>query len=164
MSMIRRLALPSLAALALLSASAAGAAAQGREEGPPQSRYRVALMNSLQNHMDALRLLLSGEVSQPGDVALHARAVHDLYIMAAGSFPEGSGGEGTRALPAIWESWDHFSAQLEATRNAAAALQAAAEAGDSEGTAAALREVGQSCRACHTDYRAREVIGGGGGR
>jgi cytochrome c556 len=118
-------------------------------------------MNAVQNHQGALRLILSGEVAEPAHVALHARAIHESFDMMTGTFPEGSGGDGTRAQPAIWENWDDFAAKLEAARDAAARLSAAAEAGDTEGTGAALREVGQSCRSCHMEYRARGRIGGG---
>ncbi|HSG49453.1 MAG TPA: cytochrome c [Longimicrobiales bacterium] len=150
-----------LPAVALLAVSAGDSSAQDQPEAPALSRYRVAVMTSLQEHNSALRLLLSGDVAQPEHVVLHARAVHDMLAMAAVSFPAGSGGPGTRALPAIWENWDDFAAKLDAARASAAALQAAAEAGDVEGTAAALREVGQSCLSCHREYRARGVIGGG---
>lgn len=147
-------------ALALAAVTASGAAAQDQPEAPPLSRYRAALMLSLQEHNAALRLLLSGDVARPEHVALHARAVHESLAMTAVSFPEGSGGAGTRALPAIWENWDDFAARLEAARASGEALRAAAEAGDMEGTAAALREVGQSCLSCHREYRARGPIGG----
>lgn len=140
-------------ALALLATVASSASAQ--DDAPPEARYRAALMNGLQSHNGALRLLLSGEVARPDHVVQHARAVHELYTMMETSFPDGSGGEGTRALPAIWENWDAFVALLEEGRAAAEVLREAAEAGDEAATAAALREVGQSCRACHTDYRAR---------
>lgn len=149
-----------LPALGLAAVTPPGAVAQDRPERPPQSRYRAALMTSLQEHESALRLILSGEVGQPGHVALHARAMEEILTMAGVSFPEGSGGEGTRALPAVWENWADFAARLEAAKASAAGLRAAAEAGDMEGAAAALREVGRSCLSCHGEYRARAPIGG----
>ena len=79
----------------------------------------------------------------------------DITVMLQRVWPEGSGGDGTRALPAVWENQDDFRPKLEGLRAASARLREHAEADDMEGAGEALREVGRTRRDCHTTYRAR---------
>lgn len=125
------------------------------QDAPPLASYRADLMNGLQAHTGALRALVGGDVAEPAHVVLHARAVADVAEMLQGVWAEGTGGEGTRALPAVWEDWADFQSKLEGMRAAAVRLRTQAEGGDAEAVGAALQEVGQTCRGCHTDYRAR---------
>ena len=61
--------------------------------------------------------------------------------------------EGTRALPAIWEDLDDFTAKLTALRTAVDNLQAVA--GDGlDPMRGALGPVAGACSACHQAYRA----------
>jgi cytochrome c556 len=61
----------------------------------------------------------------------------------------------TRALPAIWENTDDVGAKFAAYAEAAQALAAVAGDGRAE-MGAALGAVGQTCQACHDDYRAED--------
>lgn len=61
----------------------------------------------------------------------------------------------TRALAKIWENPSDVQAKHEDFRTAAAALAAAAGEGLAE-LRGAIGPVGQTCKACHSDYRARE--------
>jgi len=67
-------------------------------------------------------------------------------------FPEGSD---TRALPAIWENRADFEAKSRNMVEAARAARTAADGG-LEAFAVAFRDLGQTCRACHTEYRAED--------
>jgi cytochrome c556 len=71
-------------------------------------------------------------------------------------FPEGDvEGEGNRALPAIWENFDDFTAEHDALVAAAETL--AVEAGKGlDQLKAALGPVGESCNSCHETYRKPE--------
>jgi cytochrome c556 len=125
------------------------------QEAPPLAGYRGDLMTGMQAHQRALRALVGGDVAEPSHIVLHARALADITEMLQGVWAEGSGGEGSRALPAVWEDWADFQAKLEGLRSAARGLRDAAEGGDTEAVGATLQEVGQTCRDCHTTYRAR---------
>jgi cytochrome c556 len=149
--MLRRLTVPALV-FSGLCLFATGASAQDRTH---LSEYRAALMEGLRAHTGGLRSLVTGEVSHPDHVVLQARAAADVADMLQGVWPEGSGGDGTRALPAVWEDPDDFKRRLDALRDATARLRERAEAGDMEGVGAALQDVGGMCRDCHTTYRAR---------
>ena len=84
----------------------------------------------------------------------HASNGLDLFGHSlAGLFPEGSGGPGSRALPAIWENKADFVARSSAFGDAAARLNALASAGDAAGFAAQARVVEQGCNSCHALYR-----------
>ena len=135
------------------------AAAQDVEPNA-ETEYRAALMISLQNHMRALGALVAGDVDFSGHVQYHASAVNGIATMAGDAFPEGSGGAGSRSSDAIWEYWEAFIEKLQALQAGAAALDAAAQAGDMAAVEEAPGAVGSSCRSCHTDYRLREPAGG----
>lgn len=68
-------------------------------------------------------------------------------------FPEGSIGGESKALPAIWENWEAFTAIVETGKTAAAAGLAAAEAGDAVAYGAALKALGGTCGQCHQQFR-----------
>lgn len=59
--------------------------------------------------------------------------------------------EGSKALPAIWESMDDVGAKSQALVDAA---MTAEEAGDLEALQAAMGGLGGACGACHKAYRA----------
>ena len=66
-------------------------------------------------------------------------------------FHSGSGDGKTEALPAIWENPEDFAERLDAFREAANGLRAAAETGGD--MAAAIQQLGQACKGCHDNYR-----------
>lgn len=151
--MVRRMWSTGIASLAVAAMVAlpAGLAAQD-DETPPAAEYRAALMISLQNHMSAVTALAAGDVAYMGHLQTHATAVNGLATMIGEAFPEGTAG-GSRASEDIWANWDDFMEKLTTLQDGASALNAAAQAGDAEGIAAARQAVMGSCRSCHTDYR-----------
>lgn len=62
-------------------------------------------------------------------------------------------GDKTRALPAIWEKSDDFTAKATGLHEAAAAMPAAA--GSLETLQPAVGKLGGACKACHDDFRAK---------
>jgi cytochrome c556 len=130
-----------------------GTAAAQDAEPHPAATYRKALMQSMRQHVGALRSLASGAVAFEGHAAHHAEALHGIASMAGDAFPEGTGGEGSRALDTIWEDWDAFTEELAGLQAAAAQVQAAASGGDAEALQGAVRSFGSTCRSCHDAYR-----------
>ena len=137
-------------AVALLS-TAAGPAA--RADASADVKYRQAVMEALGNHMGSIAAIARGEVGHAGHMAGHAAAIDALASMAGDVFPEGSGGDATRAKDEIWRDATGFEAAVEAFRAAAAALLEAAEAGDVGAVGAALGGVGRTCGGCHRAFR-----------
>ena len=73
-------------------------------------------------------------------------------------FAAGSEKGKTRAKPAIWESTDDFAQKLADFRSEAAALAAAANAGDKAVTVEQFKQTGGTCKACHDNYKSRGYL------
>jgi cytochrome c556 len=120
-----------------------GTAAAQDAEPHPAATYRKALMQSMRQHVGALRSLASG-----GDAEALQGAVRSF-----GSTGRSCHAEGSRALDTIWEDWDAFTEELAGLQAAAAQVQAAASGGDAEALQGAVRSFGSTCRSCHDAYR-----------
>jgi cytochrome c556 len=68
-------------------------------------------------------------------------------------FPPGSDKGDTKASPKIWEDMADFKKDSEALSAAGEKLAVAAKAGDATAVAAAYKEIGEACGACHKAYR-----------
>lgn len=133
-----------LIAAVALAAALPSVASQGDMD------YRQHTMGAIGGHMQALGDILRGKVDHADHLPVHAAALASLAEITPTLFPAGSGGE-TDALPAIWENPEDFAERLEAFKEAAAGLSAAAETGG--GVMAATRKLGQACKGCHDSYR-----------
>lgn len=123
-------------------------------------KARQAQMRLNSFNLGPLGAMAKGEL--PYDAAVAAAAAKNLAAIAAMDqsriWAKGTGqpeNEGTRALPAIWETPDDFSAKVAGLRTATAALADAAGT-DLEALRAGMGEVGKACGACHKAYRAEK--------
>jgi cytochrome c556 len=135
------------------AAQAAGGAAGRRAADPPAIAYRKAMMAATRQHIAAMRALLSGEISHPDDIKMHADALANIGLMFAGLFPEGSTGPTSRAMDEIWAMEEDFTARVSAFRDATQALKETAKGGNNAATIEAVTAVNVTCRACHTPFR-----------
>jgi cytochrome c556 len=72
-------------------------------------------------------------------------------------FPPGTDkGHDTKALPKIWTDTAGFQKAADNYATAAKSLEAAAKAGDKAAFAAAFKQTGKACGACHKAYREKE--------
>jgi len=117
--------------------------------------YRQTIMGSLNAHRGALTAILNEDVPHEAHVLGHALTLQQLSVMASDIFPEGSHGEGSRALPDIWNDADGFGEALSAFQSAAGALADAARAGDMTAVGDAAAGLGRTCGGCHRPFRAR---------
>jgi cytochrome c556 len=95
-------------------------------------------------------------VTLKGDVkTLEAsgKAIQKWALAFATLFPAGSDKGETKAAPAIWTDRAGFDKDAEALSAAGGKLAVAAKAGDETAVAAAMKEIGDACGACHKDYR-----------
>ena len=115
--------------------------------------YRKHTMQAVGGHTQAMFDVLTGKVDHGAHLTAHADALKGLSTIAMTLFPEGSGGDETDALPAIWEKPDDFAEKLAAFESAAANLSDVVAAGGEVMPAA--MQVGQACKGCHDDYRAQ---------
>lgn len=141
-----------LAACIIAGFAPATAAAQ---DPTPAMEYRQTIMGSLNAHRSALTAILNEDVPHEAHVLGHALTLQQLSVMASDIFPEGSHGEGSRALPDIWNDAGGFGEALSAFQSAAGALADAARAGDMTAVGDAAAGLGRTCGGCHRPYRAR---------
>ncbi|OOG28134.1 cytochrome C [Thioalkalivibrio denitrificans] len=135
-----------------------GAAAQVHafEEIEAKIDYRQGAMRAIGGNMASLAaVIVDGVEDYRDNLALHARFIVDMSRDIPGLFPEGTDFGETNALPAIWENWERYEQLSEDTHQAAVRLLEAIEAGEAN-LGPRFREVGQSCTACHDDFRHRD--------
>lgn len=68
-------------------------------------------------------------------------------------FPEGSENGDTKARAEIWFDFADFTSKAKANEDAANALVKAAATGDPAAMIAGLKNLGASCKACHSNYK-----------
>lgn len=149
-----------IAAGVLAVSVAAGVAFAGGHNAPPEvqaAKARQAHMGLYGYNLGVLGAMAKGEIEYLPEVAKGSAAnIVALATMSQATYwPLGSDNasiEGTRALPAIWESGSDVGAKSQAMIDAAMALEAAA--GDLDSMRGALGGVGKACGDCHKAYRA----------
>ncbi len=152
-----------LAPALFLAASLAAVPALAEERptgGQALVDWREQNLKDVADAMKALPTLAASPDTKPAALEA-AQLIADTGRDMPGWFPEGSGpgGEGitkTRALPAIWERKAEFDGHAKKMEEAGLALVAAVEAGDAAQVGELMKAAGGSCKACHTDFRAKE--------
>lgn len=129
--------------LALLAMPAA--ASEGEVE------YRQHVLSAVGGHMQSMADIFRQKVPHTAHLALHANALADMATIVHTLFPpSATGGD---ALPAIWSNPDDFATKVTGLEEAAAGLKAAVASGENIGPA--FQAVGQACKNCHDNYRAK---------
>ena len=75
-------------------------------------------------------------------------------LLQTSFWPEGSGGEKTRAKIEIWQNIEDFQNKFKSLGKASANLIMEAKKGDLEIARSAFRKMARTCGSCHRDYRA----------
>ncbi|MEO8605282.1 MAG: cytochrome c [bacterium] len=81
-----------------------------------------------------------------GAIAMSAHRIPNL-------FPKGSTDPKSRALPAIWENWDKFTALAKQLEDQAFKLSQAAGAEDDENLKEKSTKLFATCKTCHEQFR-----------
>ena len=68
-------------------------------------------------------------------------------------FPEGSDSGDTKARAEIWFEFDAFKAKAKANETAALTLVTAAKSGDQGAMMTGLKNLGASCKSCHSNFK-----------
>jgi cytochrome c556 len=95
-------------------------------------------------------------VAANGDVKTlegSGKAIQKWALVFPTLFPAGSDKGNTKAAPTIWTDSAGFQKAAMAFSSTGEALATAAKAGDATAVAAALKSMGESCGACHKEYR-----------
>ena len=112
---------------------------------------RQDVMKSNGDAMKALSAIAKNEAPfDPAVVRESGETIAAGLTEAKDLFPEGSGEGDTRAKPEIWQDKADFNRRLDETIAAAQALAGVTEQAN---FLPALAELGNSCTACHDQYR-----------
>ena len=140
-----------IAAALIVSVPAAQA-----EEPENYIKYRQAVMKAIGGHNGAASQVVRGNVSPEGALAMHADALAALTRDIASLFPEGSDFGETAAKPEVWSERAEFEKAAEDSGAAAAAFAESVSGGDAEKIAAAFKDLGETCKGCHKQFREKD--------
>ena len=137
------------ASIILIAASPAFAQFQKAEDA---IKYRQSVYSVMGTHFGRIGAVVKGEVPyNKEDVAKNAAIVATLSTLPWQAY--GPGTEGGKAQPAIWTEAAKFKAGSEKMQTAVAELNQAAQSGNLESIKKAFSAAGQTCKACHDDFR-----------
>ena len=115
-------------------------------------KYRQSTFSVMGTHFSRIGAVVKGEKPfDKAEVAANAAVVASLAHLPWQAF--GPGTEGGKSLPEIWKESDKFKVSSDKMQKAVAELNTAAKGGDLETIKKAFGAAGQSCKACHDNYR-----------
>lgn len=115
-------------------------------------KYRQATFTVMAAHFSRIGAVVKGEKPfNKEEVAANAAVVASLAHLPWQAFAAGT--EGGKSLPEIWKETDKFKAGADKMEKAVAELNTAAKSGNLESIKKAFGAAGQSCKACHDNYR-----------
>ena len=148
---MRRLITLSLAFAAAAVALPAAAQFQKPEDA---IKYRKATFTVMAAHFSRLGAMANGRVPFDAKVAAeNAEIVNTLATLPWDAFGPGTDKGDTRALPAIWTEQAKFKAASDKMVAEVGKLNAAAKTGNLDAIKTAFGAAGQSCKACHDNFR-----------
>jgi cytochrome c556 len=121
-----------------------------------QVRIRVAGLRELGAAFKTVNDGLRSPTPQTILIQMSARQIRNAATAMPGWFPAGSGpqpGVKTAAKPEIWTNAAHFRQLQDNFIAQAAAFQTAANGGNVGAIRVAARNLGQTCKACHQEFR-----------
>lgn len=119
-------------------------------------KYRQNVMKSNGGNLAAAGAIIQKKVDFNARLADHAKAVAAGTKNIAALFPPGSDfGADTKALDAVWKDRAQFEKLAKDSEKKAAAFAKAVSAKDAQ-TGARFKELADSCKACHKDFRKEE--------
>ncbi len=125
----------------------------------PQS-YRQSWFALVAANFGPMAAMVKGDM--PYDAERMQASADDLATLLQldimRGFPEGSEKGTTRAKPGIWDNKADFEQKMLDLQAAANALQAVAGGEDQKQVAARVGDVGQTCKACHDDYKSKDYL------
>jgi len=119
-------------------------------------KYRKGALFVLGTHFSQIGAVVKGE--RPYDQAAteaDAAIVDTLIRLPWHAFPEGSESSDSRARPEVWKQRDKFQERAKHAQGEVSKLRVAAQSGDLAAIRSAFGATGQSCKACHDDFRRR---------
>ena len=143
-------------ALAVVGLAAAMPAAAQFRNADAAVKYRQSAMTLQGNHMGRIVAMINNQV--PFDAKIAAENIEIVALLNSraqfAAFIEGSDkGKGTNAKAEVWSEKDKFAAAVAKSQEDVNKLAAAGRTGNFDQIKAAAGDVGQSCKACHDNFK-----------
>jgi len=117
-------------------------------------KYRQSAMFLQNTHLGRLAAMANGRVPFDAKAAAeNADVLMAVTKLPFAAFIEGTDKGDTKAKPEIWAEKDKFMAGANKMQEEVVKLNAAAKTGSIDQLKSAVGAVGQSCKACHANYR-----------
>jgi cytochrome c556 len=137
----------------------AGASAGEALQGAAAAKARMAHMKALGKASKAVFEQVKTGAPDMAVVKVEAAHIALTSRELPSWFPPGSGQEAepkSHALPVVWTEHVKFETKAKALADAAAKLDAVAQAGDAAGVGSAFHDVGAACKGCHETFKAKD--------
>ena len=119
-------------------------------------KYRQNVMKSQGAHLAATAAIIQGKVDYKNQLGDHVKALQATTKDIPSLFPKDSDFGETKALDAVWQKNADFQKLAKDTQQKTDALAKAVAANDSKNYGARFKDVADSCKACHKDFRKEE--------
>ena len=139
----------------VLAAAALSTPAMAQFQKPEDAiKYRKASFTVMAAHFGRIGAMANGRVPFDAKVAAdNAAIVETMSKLPWAAFGAGTEKGDTRALPVVWSEAGKFKEGADKMQAEVAKLAAAARTGNLESVKAAFGAAGQTCKACHDDFR-----------
>jgi cytochrome c556 len=139
----------------LLATAALSTPAMAQFQKPEDAiKYRKAAFTVMAAHFGRIGAMASGKVPFDAKVAAdNAVMVETMSKLPWSAFGPGTDKGETRALPDVWKEPDAFKSGADKMQAEIGKLVAASKTGNLESVKTAFGAAGQTCKACHEDYR-----------
>lgn len=116
--------------------------------------YRQDAYHMIKYHFGPMAAMVKGDKEfNAEEFAKNAEAVAALSKFPINGFIEGSDMGDTEAKSEIWTNMDDFKKKMETFQVEAASLAEVAKGGDMAAIKPQFGKVGESCKACHKEYK-----------
>lgn len=128
------------------------------EEMDPEAviKYRQGIMRAQGGLMAAMAQVVRGKVAFEASLPILAKNLTGLSKDVTALFPEGSDFGETEAKKAVWEQWKEFEQSAADAHAAAEDFEHAVQTGNGQAVRDAFKQVADSCKACHKEFREEE--------
>lgn len=139
----------------VLSAGILGCVALTANAAEPEDiiKYRQNIMKLQGAHLAAAGAIIQGKVDFKNHLGDHVKALQASTKDVPALFPKDSDFGETKAQDSVWKNNADFQKRAKDTHDKVNALAKAVVAKDTANYGARFKDVADSCKACHKDYR-----------
>lgn len=116
-------------------------------------KYRQNVMKAVGGHTSAAGAIVQGKVEYKSDLLEHARSLQALTRNIPALFPKDSDFGDTKAKDEVWSKRADFEKRANDTKAKVEVFAKAVQSSNQQTIAASFKDVGESCKACHKDFR-----------